>query len=254
MTKKEKIYEGKAKIIYSTDSSNLVIQSFKDSLTAFNAEKKGISKNKGLLCNKISSLIFLYLEESGIKTHFIRQLNDTEMLVYKLNMLPIEVVVRNFAAGSLSKRLGIKEGTELSSPVIEYYYKNDTLGDPLINASHIKCLDLVDTKKCLENITNIAEITNTFLQVLFSKAKITLVDFKLEFGFTCSNILKLADEISPDTCRLWDMNTGKKLDKDNFRFDLGDVKNTYLEIYDRLKLSHNDINHPLNEEFFLQQK
>lgn len=234
MEKKEQLYEGKSKIVYSTDNPELVIQYFKNDVTAFNNQKKESIENKGKICNKISSLIFSYLEDNGIKTHFKERINDNEMLVAKLNIIPVEVVIRNYVAGSLAKRLGLEEGKRLNNSIIEYYYKNDELGDPLINEDHAMMLGLTE----LEQIKNVVYWINTLLQMMFSRVDIKLVDFKLEFGpMKGKNLfpdMVLGDEISPDSCRLWDMNTNKKLDKDNFRYDLGDIQVTYSDVYCRL--------------------
>jgi len=238
MEKKEKLYEGKAKIIYATDDPKLVVQYFKDDATAFNGEKKGTIKDKGVYNCAISSFIFQHLEEQGIKTHFVERLNDREMLVKKVEIIPIEVVMRNYIAGSLVKRLGFEEGIKLNHPIVEYYYKNDDLGDPMINDYHIKFLRLA-TERQLSEIKMLSFQIDTIIKMLFSPINLNLVDFKLEFGFPYNDGLPftqilLADEISGDTCRLWDTKTNEKLDKDRFRFDLGDVENAYHEIYSRL--------------------
>lgn len=241
-----KLYEGKGKIIYSTYNPEEVIQYFKDDLTAFNGEKKSQIIGKGMINNKISSLIFRYLECNDFNTHFIGRINDNEMLVKKLNIIPIEVVVRNYAAGSIVKRLGIEEGTKFLQPIVEFYYKSDELGDPLINGDHVSALNITGPGE-QSKIKNLALRANVLLTIMFSRINIKLVDFKLEFGTKKKNSIFpdviLGDEISPDGCRLWDMNTNEKLDKDNFRFDLGDIKKTYSEIYCRL------LDDPKNRDF-----
>jgi len=245
--KKELLYSGKAKDVFLTEDPSLAIQCFRNDATAFNGQKHELFEGKGKLCNKISSLIFNYLEDSAIETHFVKRLSDTEMLIKKLKMIPVEVVVRNYAAGSLAKRLGLKEGTRLTRTIIEYYYKNDELGDPLINEHHIQILELTEYNRLLM-MKNKAYLINKYLQMMFGRVDISLIDFKLEFGIingnehTWSSII-LGDEISPDTCRLWEMDTNRKLDKDNFRFDLGDIRRTYSDIYCRL------IADPKNREF-----
>lgn len=224
----EKIYEGKAKILYSTEDPNLVIQYFKDEATAFDGKKKGIIQEKGVLNNKISSRIFKYLEERGIKTHFVEMLSDREMLVKKLKIIPIEVVVRNIAAGSLAKRMGVEEGTPLKETVLEFYYKSDALGDPMINEYHVKAFRLAGADE-LRRIEVLALKINKFLSDFFDERGIILVDFKLEFGAHKGKVL-LGDEITPDGCRLWDKTTKEKMDKDRFRRDLGKVEEAYQEV------------------------
>jgi len=230
--KREKLYEGKAKIIYSTDDPTLIIQYFKDDATAFNGEKKGTIENKGILNNKISTQIFQTLELQGIKTHFVKMLNDREMLTKRVEIIPLEVVIRNYAAGSLVKRLNFIEGTKMFQPILEFYYKNDDLGDPLINKDHIKALRIADSEE-MRIIGLRAYQINNILTANFDQIGIKLADFKLEFGRFGDEIL-LADEISPDSCRLWDKEDNTKLDKDRFRFDLGNVEEAYQDIYERM--------------------
>ena len=233
MEKRDKIYEGKAKILYTTDDPDLLIQYFKDDATAFNAAKKGTIQEKGVMNNRISSKIFEFLKGNGIPTHFQKQLSEREMLVKRVEIIQIEVIMRNKAAGSLCRLLGLKEGTPLSSPVLEFCYKRDDLNDPLINECHIQALRLA----ALEEIEIIKKYTfriNELLQKFFANLNVELVDFKIEFGRFKKAEIILADEISPDTCRLWDMATGKKLDKDRFRHDLGQIEEAYQDIMNRV--------------------
>jgi len=232
MERRNKIYEGKAKILYVTDNPDLVIQYFKDDATAFDATKRGTIAQKGLCNNKISARIFEYLQDKGIPTHFERMLSDREMLVKRVEIIPLEVTIRNIAAGGLSKLLGIEEGVVLESPVFEYHYKNDALHDPLINDYHALALKLA-TKEELATIKDLSFRINELLKVFFSQRGLDLVDFKLEFG-RCKGKILLADEISPDTCRLWEKGTRRKLDKDRFRRDLGDVEDAYQEVLKRV--------------------
>jgi phosphoribosylaminoimidazole-succinocarboxamide synthase len=232
MEKKDKIYEGKAKIVYNTDNPELVIQYFKDDATAFNAAKKGTVANKGMMNNKISTKVFEFLISQGIPAHFEKFLSDREMLVKRVEIIPVEVVVRNRAAGSLCRMLGLKEGTTLASPVLEFCYKRDDLNDPLINEYHIRALNLATE----EEIATIKQYTlkiNELMRKFFANLNLELIDFKLEFGRYKGKII-LADEISPDTCRLWEIGTGKKLDKDRFRHDLGDIEEAYQEVLSRV--------------------
>ena len=242
MKKRKKLYEGKAKIIYSTDDKNLVIQHFKDDATAFNNQKKATIEGKGILNNRISEHILSSLSEIGINNHLIKRLNMREQLVELVNIIPIEFVIRNIATGSLTKRLGIEEGTILDYPLIEYCLKNDKLGDPLISREHIlnfKWLDILELDLINEQCLRI----NDFLQGIFRSVGIKLVDFKVEFGKTKLNDkIILADEISPDTCRLWDQLTDKKLDKDRFRKNLGKVVESYQEVARRLGILHEQSN------------
>lgn len=228
MKRLEKIYEGKAKIIYKTDNPDLFIQYFKDEATAFDGKKKGIIHEKGVMNNKISSKIFQYLEDKGIPTHFIERLSDREMLIKKLEIIPIEVVVRNVAAGSLSKRMGVDEGTHLKKTVLEFYYKSDPLGDPMINDYHIESFNLAK-KTEIDILKEMAFEINKYLSVFFDERDIILVDFKLEFG-RCNSQIFLGDEITPDGCRLWDKITKEKMDKDRFRRDLGKIEEAYQEV------------------------
>lgn len=233
MEKKELLYEGKAKKVYKTDDENMVIVKFKDDATAFNGEKKGQIYKKGVMNTAISNIFFDILEEKGIPTHLIKIIAEDEVLAKKLYIVPIEVVMRNIAAGSLAKRLGIEEGTVLSRPVLEFYYKDDDLGDPMINEYHIYAVGLSNAEE-LNKIKKLAfEINDILLNYLKVKG-IDLVDFKLEFGKDKDGKIYLADEISPDTCRFWDSESKEKLDKDRFRRDLGNVENAYQEILKRL--------------------
>ncbi|MBL4590119.1 MAG: phosphoribosylaminoimidazolesuccinocarboxamide synthase [Alphaproteobacteria bacterium] len=239
MTKRNKLYEGKAKIIYEGPEPGTLIQYFKDDATAFNAQKKEIIAGKGVLNNRISAHIMTKLEGIGIPTHFIRSMNMREQLVRKVEVIPLEVVVRNIAAGSLCKRLGIKEGTHLSKPLVEFYYKNDALGDPLISEDHIMTFGWADPYE-MEEIVAMAWRVNDYLNGMFAGVGLKLVDFKLEFGRLWGDYdelyILLADEISPDNCRLWDARTNEKFDKDRFRHDLGDLIDGYQEIAKRLGL------------------
>ena len=234
MEKQIMLYEGKGKKLFATSDENVVIAEFKDDLTAFNAEKKGTESGKGALNCRISTLLFTLLEKEGIKTHFVKQLNDNEMLCKKVSIIPIEVVTRNIATGSLTKRLGIKEGSILAYPLVEFYYKDDALGDPLINDEHCEILGLVKTRYVLEILKTQARKINEILKAFFDKRELKLVDFKLEFGRDNEGNIILADEISPDSCRFWDKNTNQKLDKDRFRQDLGSVKVAYEEVLRRI--------------------
>lgn len=231
--RKEKLYEGKAKILYATDDPALLIQYFKDDATAFNAQKRGTIANKGVMNNHISAILFQFLHKEGIPTHFVDRLSDREMLVKRCQIVPLEVVQRNILAGSLAKRLGKEEGSDLPFPILEYYYKNDALGDPLITREHALVFAMA-TEQELQEIERLARSVNTFLRGYFDRLGILLVDFKLEFGcYTVGGIttLVLADEITPDGCRLWDKTTREKLDKDRFRRDLGKVEEAYQRVY-----------------------
>ena len=238
MARRRQIYEGKAKILYEGPEPGTIIQYFKDDATAFNAQKKGTISGKGVLNNRISEHIFTLLGQIGVPTHFIRRLNMREQLVRQVEIVPIEVVVRNVAAGSLSKKLGIEEGTQLPRTLIEYCYKDDALGDPLVSEEHIACFGWATQEEMHDN-ADMAIRINDFMCGLFAGIGIRLIDFKLEFGRLYdgdySRII-LADEISPDGCRLWDMNTGEKLDKDRFRRDLGGEVEAYQEVARRLGL------------------
>lgn len=230
---KELLYEGKAKRIYSTDDPQIVQIQYKDSATAFNGQKKADITGKGRLNNEITSLLFLKLKEYGVNSHFIRKVSQTEQLVKKVNIIPLEVVVRNIAAGSLSKRLGIEEGQKLSTPLVEFYLKNDDLGDPLLTKSHILELNLATSEE-IHSLREKALQINEVLTSFFNELGINLIDFKLEFGKDEKGQILLADEISPDTCRLWDQQTNEKLDKDVFRRDLGSLTQAYETILERL--------------------
>ena len=232
MEKRELLYEGKAKKVFKTDNDSEYIVSYKDDATAFNGVKKGTIAEKGVVNNTMSAVIFKMLEEKGIPTHLIELLNDRETLVKAVEILPLEVIPRNIAAGSLAKRLGLEEGTVLKQPVLELCYKNDDLGDPMINDSHILAIGLA-TEDQLAMVKDYAMQINTILRAYFAERDLKLVDFKIEFGVYNGQVI-LADEISPDTCRLWDANTNKKMDKDRFRRDLGDVEAVYQEVLNRL--------------------
>ena len=232
MKKLEQIYEGKAKRVYATDDPKIVIVDYKDDATAFNGLKKGTITGKGVVNNKVSNHFFRLLESKGIPTHFVEQLSDRETAVKRVEILPVEVIVRNRAAGSFSKRMGVAEGTSLSSVILEYSYKNDALGDPFINSYYIRALNLA-TDAEMEQVQKYSFAINDILREYLWNLGIELIDFKLEFGRFDGNVI-LADEISPDTCRCWDKATGKKLDKDRFRQDLGEVEEAYREIIRRL--------------------
>ena len=233
MEKREQLYEGKAKKVFKTDDPELLIVSYKDDATAFNGLKKGTITGKGVINNKMSNLLMQKLEEKGVPTHFVRELSDRDTLVKKVSIVPLEVIIRNISAGSFSKRYGVPEGIVFDSPTIEFSYKNDELGDPLLNAYHALALKLA-TPEEIELIKKYAFAVNDFLKAFWLSCGVTLVDFKLEFGKTGDGKIVLADEISPDTCRLWDVKTGEKLDKDRFRRDLGGVKEAYEEVMKRL--------------------
>ena len=235
MTKGEIMYEGKAKIMYATDSPDQVLVYFKDDATAGNGEKHGVIQDKGIINNKISEYFFKLLKTNGINSHFIEVVSDREMLVKKLNMIALEVVVRNVAAGSLAKRLGLEEGTPLKVPVLEYFYKSDELGDPMLNRYHIMAIDIAKLQE-LDEIEHIAFCVNTILKDNLRSKNIDLIDFKLEFGRDEKGKIILADEISPDNCRFWDMATHEKLDKDRFRHDMGGVEEAYKEMLTRLTM------------------
>ena len=234
MEKGRLLYEGKAKRVYETERSDAYLVEFKDNATAFNGQKRGQIEGKGRYNNRISEILFGFVEEAGIATHFLRSLSDREMLVRRVTIIPLEVVTRNIAAGTLATRVGIAEGTPLKRPVVEFYYKNDDLGDPLINRSHALALELA-TMEQMSWLEDTALKINGILQREFSKRNVILVDFKLEFGSLADGSLLLADEISPDTCRLWDAASNEKLDKDRFRRDLGQVEEAYREILRRLE-------------------
>ena len=233
MQKLEQIYEGKAKKVYKTDDPELYIVDYKDDATAFNGLKKGTIAGKGIINNQMSNRLMQMIEQKGVPTHFVKELSERETLVKKVSIVPLEVIVRNIAAGSFSKRYGVDEGMVFEEPVIEFSYKNDALGDPLLNTDHALALK-VATRAEIDTIKSYALKVNSILKVFWAKCGITLVDFKLEFGKTADGSIILADEISPDTCRLWDSATGEKLDKDRFRRDLGGVEEAYAEIMKRL--------------------
>lgn len=232
--KKNKLYEGKAKIVYSTEKADEVIIYYKDDATAFNGVKKSEIANKGILNNQITEVIFLKLHEAGIKTHFIERIDGRSQLCKKVDIVPLEVIVRNVIAGSMAKRLQIEEGMIPNNTIYELCYKNDELGDPLINDHHAVALGLC-TYEELKKIHEMTKKINILLKGFFLEHNIRLVDFKIEFGRTTDGEIILADEISPDTCRLWDLKTNKKLDKDRFRRDLGNIKEAYIEILTRIK-------------------
>ena len=233
MEKREQIYEGKAKKVFLTDDPDLVIVDYKDDATAFNGLKKGTIMGKGVINNKMSNLLMQRLEDAGIPTHFVEELSDRETLVRKVSIVPLEVIIRNIAAGSFSKRYGVIEGSEFDSPTIEFSYKNDDLGDPLINSYHALALKLA-TKEEIELIKKYAFAVNDYMKAYWKERGVILVDFKLEFGKLSDGTIVLADEISPDTCRFWDARTMEKLDKDRFRRDMGGVEDAYKEIMGRL--------------------
>ena len=232
MEKLEMIYEGKAKKVFKTEDEKKYIVEYKDDATAFNGVKKGTIVGKGVVNNKMSAALFALLEEEGIPTHQLELLSDRESLVKAVKILPLEVIVRNVAAGSLAKRLGIEEGVEMKKTVLEFSYKNDELGDPMINDYHIQAMEYA-TDEQLDTVKSYALKVNEILKKFFLEINIKLIDFKLEFGLYEGKVI-LADEISPDTCRLWDADTNKKLDKDRFRRDLGGVEEVYQEVLERI--------------------
>jgi len=233
MQKLKKIYEGKAKILYETADPDLLIQEFKDDATAFDATKRGTILNKGIINNKLSEKIFVLLSKKGVPTHFVKRLNDREMLVKRVEIVPIEVTIRNIVAGGMARLLGLEEGIILKEPVLEYHYKEDKLHDPLINDYHIRALNIA-TEKELDTIRKYSFMVNEALKTFFDSKGLILVDFKLEFGRYKKRTIILADEVSPDTCRLWDKTTKEKLDKDRFRRDLGNVEEAYQEVLRRV--------------------
>lgn len=231
---KRKLYEGKAKVVYEIDEPGVVLVDFKDEATAFDGTKRGIIRDKGPFNRDISALFFRYLGDRGIRTHYVRSVGEREMVVRRLRMIPVEVVVRNVAAGSLAKRFGLAEGKPLARPVVEFYLKDDRLGDPMVNEYHVHALDLATP----EQVRAMAELglrVNELLSPHLARAGLRLVDFKLEFGLDKTGSITLGDEISPDTCRFWDTETGEKLDKDRFRRDLGGVEEAYSEVLARLR-------------------
>lgn len=235
MNKKELLYEGKAKKVYTTEDENLYIVDYKDDATAFNGLKKGQISGKGIVNNKMSNYLMQIMEKHGIPTHFVEEISDRETVVKKVKIIPLEVIVRNIAAGSFSKRLGVEEGSPLKTTILEYCYKDDALGDPLINDYHAMALG-VATREDLDTIADLTFRVNEVLKAYFAGINIELVDFKIEFGRTPDGQIILADEISPDTCRLWDADTHEKLDKDRFRRDLGNVEEAYEEVFKRIGL------------------
>ena len=233
MQKLDMIYEGKAKKVFQTDDPALVIVDYKDDATAFNGEKKGTIVGKGVINNKLTNFLMQKLEKAGVPTHFVRELSDRETLVKSVHIVPLEVIIRNVSAGSFAKRYGVEEGIVFDSPTIEFSYKNDALGDPLINSYHAIALKLA-TPEEIETIKKYAFQVNDVLKAFFLECGINLIDFKLEFGKLPDGTIVLADEISPDTCRFWDSKTGEKLDKDRFRRDLGNVEDAYQEVMRRV--------------------
>ena len=231
-TKTEQLYEGKAKKVYATTDPDMVIVDYKDDATAFNGEKKGTISGKGVINNKMTNFMFKLLEKEGVPTHYVEELSDRETLVKRVEIVPLEVIVRNVAAGSFSKKLGIEEGRKLSCPTLEFSYKNDDLGDPFINDYYALALDLA-TKEEIDTISEYAFKVNEFMLKFFKEINVDLIDFKIEFGRFHGQIV-LADEISPDTCRFWDSTTHEKLDKDRFRRDMGGVEDAYQEVMRRL--------------------
>lgn len=237
MEKGQLLYEGKAKRLYATDEQDILWVEYKDSATAFNGEKKAEITGKGMLNNKITSLIFERLQKAGIASHFVKQLSDHEQLVRQVSIIPVEVVVRNIVAGSMAKRLGLEEGIVLKRPIVEFYYKDDALGDPIITEDHIEMLELASTEEIRELRVKALEV-NEILIGFFKEVGVDLVDFKIEFGRDNDRQILLADEISPDTCRLWDAKTKQKLDKDVFRRDLGNLTEAYELIFSKLGGQH----------------
>ena len=233
MEKKEQLYEGKAKKVYATENPDLYIVSYKDDATAFNGEKKGTIVGKGSINNRMTNMLMQVLEKKGVPTHFVEEINDRETIVKKVSIVPLEVIIRNISAGSFAKRFGVEEGIVFDEPTIEFSYKNDELGDPLMNAYHAIALKLA-TREEIEAIKKMAVTVNDTLKEYFLGLNIKLVDFKIEFGRLDDGTIVLADEISPDTCRLWDKDTNEKLDKDRFRRDLGGTEEAYQEVMRRL--------------------
>lgn len=236
MEKRELMYEGKAKKVWTTEDENVVIVDYKDDATAFNGEKKGTIVGKGVINNRMTNHVFKKLEEKGVPTHLVEELSDRETAVKKVSIVPLEVIVRNVAAGSFSKRMGVEEGTNLLCPILEFSYKNDDLGDPFINDDYALALGLA-TQEEIDTIKAYTRKINEFLIEYFLGAGMKLIDFKIEFGKDHEGKIILADEISPDTCRLWDVNTNEKLDKDRFRRDMGNVEEAYDEVFKRLGLA-----------------
>ena len=233
MEKKEMLYEGKAKQVFATDDPEVLMVHYKDDATAFNGLKKGTISGKGAINNRVTNYMMQYLEKNGVPTHFVEELNERDTLVKKVSIVPLEVIIRNISAGSFAKHYGVEEGIVFEEPTIEFSYKNDELGDPLINAYHAIALKLA-TKAEIERIKELAFKTNQLMKEFFKARKVDLVDFKLEFGRLSDGTIVLADEISPDTCRFWDSETHEKLDKDRFRRDLGNVEDAYNEMFKRI--------------------
>ncbi|MGN0397872.1 MAG: phosphoribosylaminoimidazolesuccinocarboxamide synthase [Candidatus Fimimorpha sp.] len=232
MKKLEQLYEGKAKKVFLTDDPDVLIVDYKDDATAFNGLKKGTISGKGVVNNRMTNVVFQMLEKKGVPTHYVKELSDRETAVKKVEIVPLEVIIRNVAAGSFSKKLGVEEGTKLLTPTLEFSYKNDELGDPFINSYYALALGLA-TQEEIDTITKYAFQINEELKAYFAQVNMELIDFKIEFGRFHGQII-LADEVSPDTCRLWDMDTHEKLDKDRFRRDLGGVEDAYQEVFKRL--------------------
>ena len=233
IVKKEQLYEGKAKKVYATNDPNLVIVDYKDDATAFNGEKKGTIAGKGVINNKMTNFMFKMLEKECVPTHLVEEISDRETIVKKVSIVPLEVIIRNVAAGSFSKRMGVEEGKQLLCPILEFSYKNDDLGDPFSNDHYALALGIA-TKEEIDTIAKYAFKVNEFMVKFFKGLNIDLIDFKIEFGKTADGTIILADEISPDTCRFWDSTTHEKLDKDRFRRDMGGVEEAYQEIMKRL--------------------
>lgn len=236
MKKLEQLYEGKAKKVFATDTDGIVIVDYKDDATAFNGVKKGTIMGKGVVNNRMTNHVFKMLEKDGVPTHFVEELSDRETAVKKVSIVPLEVIVRNVAAGSFSKRMGVEEGKELLCPILEFSYKDDALNDPFINDDYALALGLA-TQEEIDTIKAYTHKVNNFLKKYFLAADMKLIDFKIEFGKLPDGTIILADEISPDTCRLWDVHTNEKLDKDRFRRDLGNVEDAYNEVFKRLGLA-----------------
>ena len=236
MEKREQLYEGKAKKVFATEDPAVVIVDYKDDATAFNGEKKGTIVGKGVINNRMTNYVFSMLEKEGVPTHLVEELSDRETAVKKVSIVPLEVIVRNVAAGSFSKRMGVAEGTELLCPILEFSYKNDDLGDPFINDDYALALGLA-TQEEIDTIKTYTRKINEYLKGYFLNAGMKLIDFKIEFGRLVDGTIILADEVSPDTCRLWDVETNEKLDKDRFRRDMGNVEEAYNEVFKRLGLA-----------------
>lgn len=234
IVKQEQLYEGKAKKVYATNDPNLVIVDYKDDATAFNGEKKGTIAGKGVINNRMTNFMFKMLEKEGVPTHLVKEISDRETIVKKVSIVPLEVIIRNVAAGSFSKRMGVEEGKQLLTPILEFSYKNDDLGDPFINNYYALALGLA-TQEELDTITKYAFKVNEFMLKFFKGLNIDLIDFKIEFGKTADGTILLADEISPDSCRLWDVDTNQKYDKDVFRQDIGDLIETYKAVLARMQ-------------------